>query len=187
MLLQLGVSIDHAAALNRCASAHAALSESPEKAALKFWCIFHMEFLLLKDHLEDLNDSSIEEIAICNVVSRSLAALLNAWRSNRQNEILGQYGLTSYEKGLAEGWLHLWKFLGRSFCVTEQNRPCNCMNEVRVGDVVAALEGADVLYILRPVGNRYRLIGDAYVDGLMLGEAYEGVNPEDVDYDIQLV
>jgi len=31
------------------------------------------------------------------------------------------------------------------------------------------------------------IIGDAWVDGLMAGEAYEGVNPDDVDTDIEIV
>jgi hypothetical protein len=76
---------------------------------------------------------------------------------------------------------------GRSFCLTESGRICNAMNQPEKGDLVAAFEGADRLFILRPVGEKYRLVGDAYVDGLMEGEAYEGLDSDDVDYDIELV
>jgi hypothetical protein len=61
------------------------------------------------------------------------------------------------------------------------------MNQAEKGDLVAAFEGTDRLFILRPAGERYRLVGDAYVDGLMEGEAYEGLDPDEVDYDIELV
>ncbi len=76
---------------------------------------------------------------------------------------------------------------GRSFCVTEKGRVCNAMNQAMQGDVVAALQGSDRLWILRPVGDRHRLVGDAYVEGLMSGEAYEGVDPDEVDHDIELI
>lgn len=78
-------------------------------------------------------------------------------------------------------------FYGRSFCVTEDGRVCNAMNQPKDGGLVAAFQGSDRLWILHPVDERYRLIGDAYIDGLMNGEAYEGVEPDEVDYDIELV
>jgi hypothetical protein len=76
--------------------------------------------------------------------------------------------------------------IGRSFSVTKQGRICNGMHEVKEGDAIAALEGGDRLFILRPVGDKYRLVGDAYVTGLMFGEAYEGLDPDEVDYDIEI-
>ncbi|KAH8752439.1 hypothetical protein F5882DRAFT_484849 [Hyaloscypha sp. PMI_1271] len=76
---------------------------------------------------------------------------------------------------------------GRSFCATENGRVCNTMHQPEKGDLVAAFEGSDRLFILRPTGERYRLIGEAYVDGLMEGEAYEGLDSDEVDYDIELV
>jgi hypothetical protein len=79
------------------------------------------------------------------------------------------------------------KLQGRSFCVTENGHVCNAMHQAEQGDVVAAFGGAERLFILRPVGERYRLVGEAYVEGLMSGEAYEGLDPDVVDYDIELM
>ena len=77
---------------------------------------------------------------------------------------------------------------GRCFCVSKTGRYCNVMHQVQEGDVVVSLEGYDRLFVLRPVeGERYQIIGDAYVDGLMRGEAYEGLDPDEVDCDIALV
>jgi hypothetical protein len=77
---------------------------------------------------------------------------------------------------------------GRTFCFTEQERFCNAMNEAEIGDKIFALEGdSDRLFILRPVGKQYRVIGDAWVDGLMQGQAYEGLDPDEVDYDIEII
>jgi len=78
-------------------------------------------------------------------------------------------------------------YRGRSFCVTDGGRLCNAMHDPQKGDVVAAFQGGDRLFILRPVGHRFRLVGDAFVDGWMEGEAYEGLDPDEVDYDIELV
>jgi hypothetical protein len=61
------------------------------------------------------------------------------------------------------------------------------MHQPSQGVVVAAFQGADRLFVLRPVEDRYKLIGEAYVDGLMKGEAYEGCSLEELDEDIELV
>ena len=40
-----------------------------------------------------------------------------------------------------------------------------------VGDKIAILQGGRVAYALRPLGGRWRLMGDAYIHGFMHGEA----------------
>jgi hypothetical protein len=44
------------------------------------------------------------------------------------------------------------------------------LGKMQVGDVVCVLFG-EVLFILRPVGGAYRLIGECYVHGFMQSEA----------------
>jgi hypothetical protein len=76
---------------------------------------------------------------------------------------------------------------GRSLSVTQQGRICNAMHEVLPGDTIVVFQGGDRLYIVRPVGDKYQLVGDAYVSGFMSGEAYDGLDPDDVDDEIQLI
>jgi hypothetical protein len=76
---------------------------------------------------------------------------------------------------------------GRSFTTTDGDLICSAMRAVDAGDSIVAFQGADRLYIIRPVGDKYRLIGDAFVYSLMEGEAYENLNPYEVDYDISLI
>ncbi|PMD46842.1 hypothetical protein L207DRAFT_377597, partial [Hyaloscypha variabilis F] len=40
-------------------------------------------------------------------------------------------------------------------------------------DLVCVLFGAKMPFILRPIGKRYRLVGECYLHGIMLGEALE--------------
>jgi hypothetical protein len=75
---------------------------------------------------------------------------------------------------------------GRRIGCTRGGRFCNAMYTVRQGDAIVALQGADQLFIIREVGNTYRLMGDIFVDGLMHGEAYKDQNMDNVDYDIEL-
>jgi hypothetical protein len=76
---------------------------------------------------------------------------------------------------------------GRTFGMTKKNHYFSAMNELIEGDVVVALQSTGHLWVLRPVGKRYCLIGEAIVDGLMKGEAYEGLDPEEVDCDIEII
>ena len=49
----------------------------------------------------------------------------------------------------------------------------------RPGDLVCILFGGEVPFVLRPVGGRYQLVGDAYVHGIMEGEALSTPGFED--------
>ena len=73
--------------------------------------------------------------------------------------------LTKEELDASNNLILLALTQGRSFCVTESGRVCNAMHEPKKGDLIAAFQGADRLFILRPVGERFRLVGEAYVDG----------------------
>jgi hypothetical protein len=189
---QLGFTIQCAAGVCRALVANPAWAPTPQNGlsieqgmAFQFWSWYRgvvnsarhcgaglgLEVaLLLKQY-----DTLIQELAA------QLGGIVNldSFQPNRP---------LSYEEHAArdELWLHAILY-GRAFCVTLNGRVCNAMNQPEKGDQIAAFEGADRLFILRPVGKRYRLIGDAYVDGLMKGEAYEGIDPDEVDYDIELV
>ena len=59
--------------------------------------------------------------------------------------------------------------------------------DAEVGDCVCLLFGCSMPCVLRPFGESYRLVGEAYVHGYMNGEAVEErMRKETLDYDIQL-
>jgi hypothetical protein len=60
---------------------------------------------------------------------------------------------------------------------------------VQTGDIIAILFGGQLPFVLRKVGNHYILIGEAYIDGIMDGEAakqhdLDGENPRDATFEI---
>ncbi|KAH8726434.1 hypothetical protein GQ44DRAFT_705619 [Phaeosphaeriaceae sp. PMI808] len=46
-------------------------------------------------------------------------------------------------------------------------------HDIRAGDLVVILRGGAIPFILRKDANGYHLIGNAYVHGIMQGEAVE--------------
>lgn len=45
-----------------------------------------------------------------------------------------------------------------------------CPKDARPGDVICIFDGGQIPYIVRPAGETYNLVGDAYVHGIMYGE-----------------
>lgn len=65
---------------------------------------------------------------------------------------------------------------GRQFAVSKMGRAMVVPGEARAGDAVVVLEGGRVPYLMRGEGEggRYRLVGEGYVQGVMMGEWWEG-------------
>ena len=61
----------------------------------------------------------------------------------------------------------------RSFFTTADGRMGIGPFGSKPGDVATSLYGGDACFILRPTGEKYELIGDAYVHGVMHGELVE--------------
>ena len=77
--------------------------------------------------------------------------------------------------GMIESFLDEIRYLyGRKFCITKENRLALVPERTQPQDIVAILLGANRPYVLRPVGDKYILIGDTYIYGLMNGEAFHG-------------
>jgi hypothetical protein len=72
----------------------------------------------------------------------------------------------------------------RAFCRTAEGRLAQARPTAQTGDVFCVVLGAEVPYLLRPSSEKpgvYKLVGDAYLHGVMQGEAlkdsrYETVN-----------
>jgi hypothetical protein len=191
LLSNLGITLENAAALCRvligASTEPFVLQEgrsSTEQAAYHFWCYFRFLINEVEAVARRLNIEVGEAVAHADELTKSLTALIT---SLDINSFSPRDALSSPDQSAAMEVLDYEVSKGRSICTTQQRRICSGMNAVKTGDVIATFEGADRLFVLRPVGDKYQLIGDAYVDGLMLGKAYEGVDPDEVDYDIQLV
>lgn len=69
--------------------------------------------------------------------------------------------------------------LGRCLFVTDGNFMGLGPPQAEFGDVVAVFFGSDVPFVLRPQGDKFRLIGEAHVQGIMDGEVMEWWKNED--------
>ena len=63
---------------------------------------------------------------------------------------------------------------GRAFCMFDDGRAGWVPLAAEVGDQIAIFLGATVPILLRPRGNGYIVLGEAYVDEMMDGQAFEG-------------
>ncbi|KAF5539315.1 het-domain-containing protein [Fusarium napiforme] len=101
--------------------------------------------------------------------------------------------LASLEKGVDDRvWRNLLNYLsirheisvtakGRGLFVTVEGRLGWGLKSTREGDEVWILDGCQVPCLLRPNGDgRYSLVGEAYVHGIMHGEALEGLDVKDL-------
>lgn len=85
---------------------------------------------------------------------------------------LNQSQVTLWDRRLAQ------VMAGRKLFRTKQNGFLgNGPQSLEIGDLVCVLAGGTVPYLIRPVddtkGNRFRFIGEAYVHGIMHGEAVQ--------------
>jgi hypothetical protein len=156
-----------------------------QKAAFQFWSYCRYNVQIIKNHNARRGLDMGPFLQQCDGLIQELAAELRGkieTGSARRGDPLGTGQTIAFKEFQA-----LVVFHGRSLCVTEAGRFCNAMNQPKKGDVIAAFQGAERLFLLRSVGDKYRMVGEAYVDGLMKGEAYERLDPDEVDYEIELI
>lgn len=187
LLLQTDVSVDRVFRLSRtllmydCRSASESAFVTGENAAYYMWCSYRC-LIQAAGSLDSLRDKIPEPILDkCAELIIKLGSLCPSVVRDPNTGL----ERTEVEAGLF--FADRVSLRGRSLCCTKAGRICNTMHSTEHGDLIAAFQGANRLYVLRPVGEKYRLIGDAYIDGLMYGEAYDGLNYEEVDYDIEIV
>jgi len=161
-----------------------------------FWCYIRHIVNLVQSVAQRLNVDFSEGISRAAQLIKSIATIL------RSDGIECSSVSDDLNKDEREMGSKMWQQInhhGRIMCVTEQRRISTVMNTVKEGDVIAAFEGSNRLWALSPltspsdtpsetrVVTRYQLIGDVSIDGLMRGEAYHGLDPDEVDCDIELV
>lgn len=213
LLLPDGCSLEHTAILLRTIAARAPwpppfpdgeVSGNGKSMTFHLWAYLRHNLHVLAECAEGssapASSSSLstttattaqEVLERCNHIITKLTALLSATQIGFADSKLHLTDTISSEEEhkAVEKVLPYVLEQGRRLGRTRAGRFCNALYKVQEGDAIVALQGADQLFIIRPVEdtNTYRLIGDIYVDGLMHGEAYRGLDPDVVDYDIELV
>jgi hypothetical protein len=82
-------------------------------------------------------------------------------------------GQSEYDMGLAFETSVIASASTRSLCTTDRGYLGLAPEHAKVGDSVCILSGARVPYILRAEAGENKLIGEAYIQGLMKGEAMQ--------------
>jgi hypothetical protein len=128
----------------------------------KFWVSkidrFYDALPIFKDGILNIKDNRIQRHLRKFLTSRDGKSLLQSGHGDPSKIILDFMRISS----------------GRSPFVSEHGHLGLTSSEVRRGDIVALIAGAQVPFVLRPCGNgEYTIVSEAYVDGIMEGEAAE--------------
>ena len=84
---------------------------------------------------------------------------------------------------------YLWKeendrntrfILSRAFIITSKGYMGLAPAGTQPGDIVCVLRGGDVTYILRPINEYHRLVGECYVEGIMNGSFARRASPSEI-------
>ncbi|KAF9696142.1 hypothetical protein EKO04_005792 [Ascochyta lentis] len=130
---------------------------------------------------------SIQRITATEFQASGLLEKLTAWSSNSMSDFWEEYDQNPEVRNF--GKLYGSVRVGRNFVITKNGRPAWCPRTCQKGDTIAVLAGGTVPFVLRKVENeKYRFIGDAYVQGIMDGEAVDEMHSNGKDWeDIQLI
>jgi hypothetical protein len=178
IILEVGVTVDTASAFFRVIATDKSWQMSSlNDTAFYFYSWYRWDCLAVYESISNT------PLLYVDLATQLLGLIGNKFAGNLT--LLDQ--LTTEEMRVLDACYHYFTDHGRSFGITKDKRMFNAMNQAEEGDAKASFQGADKLFILRPEGSKYRLIGEVFVDGLMSGEAYEGVDHTKVDYDIRLI
>jgi hypothetical protein len=191
VLLQTGVTLDSTAILSSAILSHQSSWAIPDKNShatkekLTFLYLWYCRFLARG--VLDRSSSNDAKTELKEVIINTLQSVSSLVMKEPLEQIPLSEPFSDEDQKYGREFLESSRFFGRSFSVTKAGRVCNAMHEVKPGDAIVAFQNAERLYVIRPVGDKYRLVGDAMVPGLMFGEAYENLDPNEVDYMIELI
>ena len=135
---------------------------SPEKLARTLiggsWVVDLDEYLQLPD----------ERVRHINACSRLLRRLINLQGSGDQGEYAHDGDSALFERRAYSVCDH------RRLFWTEEGSYGLGPQCMRAGDIVVVLYGGNTPYVLRPRGDKYIFMGQAYLDEIMNGEVFQG-------------
>ena len=138
-----------------------------------YWSAFTRALVADKDHTGS------------RMGQRDLSEVYVAYRKCFSQDLIFQAtGRFSFHEGFGEtvewqevnelDWAINYAALGRTFCIFDDGRAGWAPVTAEVGDRISIFLGATVPILLRPRGNGYIVLGEAYVHEMMDGQAFEG-------------
>ncbi|KUJ23875.1 HET-domain-containing protein [Mollisia scopiformis] len=140
------------------------------------------ESLLLPGEITPLQERLAEANSAARETQTSQLIVLNEdedFGPNTPTELLANGQNLPWEIGLEADYMYRKKVCQkmRKLVIISPGGLGLAPDSVAIDDEVWIIAGSQVPFILRPVGeNRYKLVGEAYVHGVMHGEAMEGVD-----------
>ena len=131
-------------------------------------------------HNEHTKAWSFSYLSTLNIVDQAMMEIWKSTESFGRNII--PPSIPSEEHALVLAQV-LTQCEGRSICMTPNGSFALVPSASRRGDIVAVLLGCNSPMVLRPTNSRrrehYRIVGEAYCDGFMDGQALLGPLPQD--------
>jgi hypothetical protein len=110
----------------------------------------------------------LRRFAFLQVFGRSVGTL------TLYNLVLGFVSYVSFVRSRSKSHMvTLLGGLGNRLARTTGGRLARLSQNARVGDSIALLRGGKYAFVIRPKGNRWEVVGPAYVEGIMHGEAWQ--------------
>jgi hypothetical protein len=160
-------------------------SDDPADVSYRLWCFMIRHAAQLIKYIEH---KSAKQRPYSGNVARVLADIANILREEgRAIHDDPRDGTDDSIIELSDEVVVCAIYLGRSFCVSQQGRICVATGKAQGGGEIVLFAGGDSAYVIRPAEDDYRYIGTAYILGIMNGEAYKGVPPEEIDDEIRLI
>ena len=150
--------------------------QSPRYRAC-YWSAFTRTLIADRDHLGDrLGQLDLSEVYVSfrKLISRLCAEQITKRLRSPVRFRKESRGLVEYmERSDFETTFELAAY-GRNFCIFDDGRAGWVPKAAEVGDRIAIFLGVTVPILLRPRGNGYIILGEAYVHEMRDGQAFEG-------------
>ncbi|KZL70616.1 heterokaryon incompatibility protein [Colletotrichum incanum] len=156
----------------RLASGSESVQEMPPGQLMALWKTLTCE----KGQLSDRIDVDLSE------PFRSMVTGLDTWLNSEDPQEAERARSRFVASGMVVEPSVIAFGISRRLCRTRKDRLCMLPREARAGDVVCILLGSEVPFVIRPTRKgMYEMIGDAYVSGMMDGEALSSGIHDQVD------
>ena len=138
-----------------------------------YWGAFIRALVADKDHAgSPIGERDLNEVYV--TYRKHLSSLLIFLATGRRSFYRLYEGKVEFQKFLDLDRAISFAAYGRAFCIFNDGRAGWVPETAEAGDRVAIFLGATVPILLRPRGNGYIVLGEAYVHEMMDGQVFEG-------------